>query len=382
MFRRKSSRSPLTLVLALSLVFSVAAGVAAQNTSSISGEVMDPEGKPWPGLVVKFKSDRGQSAETTTGPDGKFKQVGLSNGKWNYEVYNGTDKIWEGVVERLGTGQDHVLKPINYKELIAADPKAAEARKKQEEERGKFENMKASFDAGVLALQQADTLQSTLAKTPRDQKAAVQQQIADAHQKAVTSFQEAEKAADPKDANLALVLGNLGAAYKGAGQYEQSIDAYTRAIALKPDPSYYVGFAEAQARSGKMPEAMASCANIPSASSTANAATCYRNLGIVSYNESKDKEAVEALRKATELEPKNPQAWYLLGASLVRMADYKTEGSKISVTLQPGTIEAYQKAIEADPNGPYAASAKEGLAQLEQMGAGIDTKVKAGKKKS
>ena len=45
--------------------------------------------------------------------------------------------------------------------------------------------------------------------------------------------------------------------------------------------------------------------------------------------------------------------------------------------LAPGTVEAYQKAIELDPNGPYGAQAKQGLESLEAMGVGIQTKVKS-----
>ena len=64
----------------------------------------------------------------------------------------------------------------------------------------------------------------------------------------------------------------------------------------------------------------------------------------------------------------------MLGAALVYTMDYKQEGDKTIPIIQPGTIEAYQKAIELDPNGPYAAQAKDGLAALQAMGVGIETK--------
>jgi len=92
-------------------------------------------------------------------------------------------------------------------------------------------------------------------------------------------------------------------------------------------------------------------------------------------------EAVEPLEKATQLDPKNAQGWYLLGACLVASADYKQVGDKMEVTLKPGTIEAYQKAIELDPNGTYGKQAKEGLDAVQTMTGGIDTKVGGGKKK-
>jgi tetratricopeptide (TPR) repeat protein len=112
----------------------------------------------------------------------------------------------------------------------------------------------------------------------------------------------------------------------------------------------------------------------------ANAAQAYRNAGITMYNAGKMKEAVEPLKKATELDPKSAQAWYLLGASLVGAMEYKKVGDKMEVVVQPGTVEAYQKAVDLDPNGPYGQQAKQGLEALAQIAPGIDTKLK--KKKS
>jgi hypothetical protein len=66
--------------------------------------------------------------------------------------------------------------------------------------------------------------------------------------------------------------------------------------------------------------------------------------------------------------------------------EFKTEGNKITPVMQPGTVEAYQHAIDLDPNGSIGAQAKDGLASLQAMGVGITTKVgeappKAAKKK-
>ena len=89
------------------------------------------------------------------------------------------------------------------------------------------------------------------------------------------------------------------------------------------------------------------------------------------YNSGRIKESLDPLKKATEADPKNAQAWYLLGAALVNTMEFKTEGDKMTPIMQPGTIEAYQKAIDLDPGGPYAAQAKDGLEALQAMGIGI-----------
>lgn len=381
MFRRKFPGSAVAVVTVLGFMLSFAAVMAAQNIAIIRGQVIDPDGVPWEGIIVKFVNDRGQRAQTVTDKEGKFTQTGLGGGRWNLEFFRGEQVIWRQDVQ-LTTGQQVDLPPINFKELIEKSPEGMAARKRQEEEKAKFEGMKAHFDSGVAALQAADNLQASLGRTPADQRAAVQEQIAAKRQTAIDEFNAAQQGLDEKDPNFSLILGNLGTAYKSAGKYEEAIAAYKRALAVKQDAGYYVGLAESQARVGQNAEAMASCAAIPPATHAASAATCYRNLGIVFYNASKFAEAIEPLEKATQIEPKNAQAWYVLGASLVPLADFKDEKGKLVMTPKPGTIEAYQKAIELDPNGPYGAQAKEGLAQLEQMGAGIDTKVRAGKRRN
>jgi hypothetical protein len=88
------------------------------------------------------------------------------------------------------------------------------------------------------------------------------------------------------------------------------------------------------------------------------------------------------LQKSTELDPKNAQAWYLLGASLLMKMTTKKVGDREEVQLAPGTVEAYQKAEELDPNGPWGQQAKQGLTDLKALGAGIETKVNVRKKKS
>jgi hypothetical protein len=66
----------------------------------------------------------------------------------------------------------------------------------------------------------------------------------------------------------------------------------------------------------------------------------------------------------------------LYGASLVANIQTKQEGEKMTFIIMPGTVEAYQKCIELDPNGPLATLARQGLEELKAMGAGVDTKVK------
>src|SRR5258707_1365588 len=79
-----------------------------------------------------------------------------------------------------------------------------------------------------------------------------------------------------------------------------------------------------------------------------NAATAWRNFGISLYNANRLGDAVEPLQKSADLDPKNAQTWYLLGASLVYKMTTKKVGDREVVQFAPGTIEAYQKAVELD----------------------------------
>jgi len=47
--------------------------------------------------------------------------------------------------------------------------------------------------------------------------------------------------------------------------------------------------------------------------------------------------------------------------------DYKQVGSKLEVIVQPGTVEAYQKAVELDPNGPYVSKPSRDWKALQEI---------------
>jgi tetratricopeptide (TPR) repeat protein len=241
--------------------------------------------------------------------------------------------------------------------------------------------MKQHFDAGVALLAQVGQTKADLGKAPADQRDALKQQVADLSGKAVTELEAAKSAAPEKDPNLHLILARLGDAYEAAGRPDDAANAYKQGIEQKPTAAYYNNLGGILGRAGKTADAMAAYQKSAELD-PANAAQAYRNGGITLYNAGKMKEAVEPLKKATELDPKSAQAWYLLGASLVGAMEYKKVGDKMEVVVQPGTVEAYQKALELDPNGPYGQQAKQGLEALAQIAPGIDTKLKTTKKKS
>jgi tetratricopeptide (TPR) repeat protein len=379
---RGSKSWAFAVVLAAALLF-VHAPRAAAQTGTVAGQILDVAGKPWAELAVEALSDQGAKTETKTDKDGNFSFRNLRTGIYTITVVlPAPNQPFMAAKLQVQAGSESPKVNVNFKDIIAKQgSEYAEQQKKQEEEKQKFQGMKQHFDQGVALLSQVGQAKADLAKAPADQRDAVKQQVTDLSGKAVTEFEAAKGAAPEKDPNLHLIYARLGDAYDAAGRSDDAANAYKQAIEVKPNAAYYNNLGGILGRAGKTAEAMAAYQKSAELDPT-NAATAYRNGGITMYNAGKMKEAIEPLKKSTELDPKSAQAWYLLGAALVGAMEYKKVGDKMEVVVQPGTVEAYQKAVELDPNGQYGQQAKQGLDALAQIAPGIETKIKSTKKKS
>ena len=370
--------------LAAILVAALAPRVAAQ-TGSISGTILDVNGNPWAEVVIRSVSDQGAKQETKTDSAGKYSLPGLRSGIYSVFVVfpppNDKQPPYEAKC-RVQTGEEAKV-DLNFKDIVAKQGAAAQEQvKKAEEAKAKLEGLKAHFTAGNALIDQERQVKADLQKAPPDQRDALKQKLAGLSDQAVKEFQEASKSLVEKDPNAHLVWFKLGEAYDTAGRNDDAVQAYQQAISAKPDvPGYYNNLGNVLARAGKIEEAKAAYTKSAELDPP-NAATAWRNFGISLYNANRLGDAVEPLQKSADLEPKNPQTWYLLGASLVYKMTTKKVGDKEVVQFAPGTIEAYQKAVELDPNGTWGQQAKQGLEQLQLMAPGIDTKVNVKKKKS
>jgi tetratricopeptide (TPR) repeat protein len=363
---------------------------AAQGDGSIAGQVMDVAGKPWANIGMQAVSEQGVKQETKTDKDGNYAFRGLRSGVYTvYVVLPAPNPPFE-IKCRVQGGQETKVSP-NFKEIVGKQgAEAAEQVKKQEEEKQKFEGMKQHFSAGTALLEQEKAAKAELQKAAPDQRDAAKQKLVGLSNQASAEFTAAQKAAPEKDTNQHLLWAKLGESYDVAGRNDEAAQAYQQAVtAAEAIPSlkgpqlagYYNNLGNVLARAGKVDEAKMAYTK-SAETDPANAATAWRNFGISLYNANRLADAIEPLQKATELDPKNAQAWYLLGASLLMKMTTKRVGDKDQVQLAPGTIEAYQKAVDLDPSGPWGAQAKQGLTDLQAMGAGIDVKVNMKKKKS
>ena len=374
----------LVAILMAALAGALAPRAAAQN-GSISGAIMDVNGKPWADVGIRAVSDQGAKQETKTDSGGKFSLPNLRSGIYSVFVVFPPPNDKQAPYEtkcRVQSGEDAKV-DINFQDVVAKQGAAAQEQvKKAEEAKSKMEGLKGHFNAGNALIDQEKQAKIDLQKAPADQRDALKQKLADLGDQAVKEFQEAAKNLVEKDPNAHLVWFKLGEAYDTAGRNDDAAQAYQQAIAAKPDvPGYYNNMGNVLARAGKIEEAKAAYTKSAELDPP-NAATAWRNFGISLYNANRLGDAVEPLQKAADLDPKNAQTWYLLGASLVYKMTTKKVGDKEVVQFAPGTIEAYQKAVELDPSGTWGQQAKQGLEQLQLMAPGIDTKVNLKKKKS
>jgi tetratricopeptide (TPR) repeat protein len=376
----------LAVLLAGAMVTFLAPHAAAQN-GSIAGTILDINGKPWFGLNVQAVSDQGAKLDVKTDGEGKFAFRNLRPGVYvvtitTFPAPNEKQPPVEMGKLRVTSGEE-AKADMNFKDVMAKQgAEAQEKVKKQDEEKQKFEGMKAHYTAGAAFLDQERKAKEDLAKATPDQRDAMKQSLKDLSDKASAEFQAAQKTASEKDPNQHLLWAKLGESYDLAGRNEEAAQAYQQAVNAKPDdPGYYNNLGNVLARAGKIDDARAAYTKSAELDPT-KAATAWRNFGISLYNANRGGDAIEPLQKSAELDPKSAQTWYLLGACLIYKMTVKKVGDKDVPEFAPGTIEAYQKAVELDPNGPFGQQAKEGLAQLQQMAPGIDIRVTAKKKKS
>jgi tetratricopeptide (TPR) repeat protein len=371
----------LWMLVALALIAGplalwLATAAYAQGFSRITGTVLDTNAKPYADVVLVFTNvDNSKTFEVKTDSKGHYATPPVPGGTYNVDLKFNDQVIYQAGL-KISSGTAPTF-DVNMKDIMETNKGAAEAEKKREEAEKAFVAMKSHYDAGMKAVDEMKAAQAELANTPKEQQAPIQDKIKQTGAVAITELTQAQQLMKPDDVNnQSIVLARLGEANEAMGNWQQAADSYQKAIALKPDAAAnYNNLGNDLAKLGKIDDARAAYQKYVDLNPT-DAALAWRNFGIVLYQANRMKEAIDPLQKATTLDPKNAQAWLLLGIAKVNTMEFKTEGDKMTPVIQPGTIEAYQKAIELDPNGPIGAQAKQGLESLQAMGVGgIELKV-------
>jgi tetratricopeptide (TPR) repeat protein len=182
--------------------------------------------------------------------------------------------------------------------------------------------------------------------------------------------------------NLATAYTELARTKTGAdfdSNMQNALDCYTKALALKPeDAGLHNNYALTLARAKKFDQAQAELQKAAELDPQ-NAGKYYYNLGALLVNAGQSEPAAAAFKKAIDLQPTYADAYYQYGVTLVAKAQIGADGK---VTPVPGTVEAFQKYLELQPNGAYAQQAKD---MLQTLGSSVDTSYKnpdANKKKT
>jgi tetratricopeptide (TPR) repeat protein len=243
------------------------------------------------------------------------------------------------------------------------------------EQRKQLEDVKAKNAAALKENSVIKNLNGDLAKARQDNH---DKNYADAE-----ALMTKDTTAKP---DAAVLWVELGVADKGLKKNDDAVTALQKAVTLdnaggKPNPEIEAAandaLGEVLASQGKIPEAQAAydaAAKAAAAKDPKAAAIHYGNEAIMMDRANNLDATVEAADKAIAADPTKPIPYYLKGKALINKATVDPKTNKI--TAPPGCAEAYQKYLELDPNGPFAADAKSILASL---GTTVQSKYKAGK---
>ncbi len=340
--------------------------------TTIEGDVKGVDGKSVEKAEIHIiRTDIKGHYNTKTNKKGHYLYMGLPMGRYTVECYIDGKKV--DSVDNVSTHPGDST-PVDFDLKNAA---AAQAAHNAE--------MEKAVESGQLTKELARSL------TP-EQKEAMEKQIKEQSEKmkknhelndafnagmdalkakqfdvAVASFMKASDI----DPTQQAVWANLGEAYvqladtKTGPEHDdnvtKSLAAYQKAIELKPDdPASHNNYALALAKAHKFPEMQEELKKAADLD-PANGGKYYYNLGALLVNSGQNVAAGDAFKKAIELTPTYADAYYQYGVTLVGKAAIGSDGK---VTPVPGTVEAFQKYLELQPQGAFAQSAKDMLATL------------------
>jgi tetratricopeptide (TPR) repeat protein len=312
-------------------------------------------------------------------------QSGISTVNFPYA----TDKSYTHEVQ-VNSGQNPSGENLQVDAAKQGDSSATD-KKKQEPPAIETNGKKIHLANAINAMHDAQSLRKQIQTASSDQKPALQAKMRAEYETAITEYQHVlqdtaigddnaivplgligvehdglitkERAIEMlvQDRDLPVILNNLGLAFDGVGEYKNAVATLGQAVTLKPDASSYMQLGTDLAQVGKTSEAAATCDKILSVDPTATEmqAGCYKNIAIVLLNAGNMEGAISPLQKATQLKPEDATSWKLLGDALTsRVTTKEVRGSPCYV-VPSGLIEAYQKYLQLDPAGPYAAQVKE-----------------------
>ncbi|HET7442771.1 MAG TPA: tetratricopeptide repeat protein [Terriglobales bacterium] len=352
-------------VILVSMAALCATPLFAQATGSVKGVCKDVEGNPIVGATVQWQSaETGRKYDLKTNKKGEYFSLGIQPGKYNVSLNKEGKELFHFNGVQVTLDETNLDFDLKKEQTNAAKGQglSPEQLKQMQEQQAKAQKEQLTVKA----------LNEKLA-------ASNQAQAAGNYDEAINILNEATQ----MDATRDLLWFKLGDAYRMAAtkqtdpaektkRFQQAVEAYNKAIAIKPAGAYYNNLAEAEAKSGKIDDAIKAYAQATQAD-PANAAQYAFNEGAVLTNAGKVDEAIQAFDKVIAADPNKADAYYWKGVNLIWKATLK--GDKM--VAPEGTAEAFNKYLELAPTGPFAEPAKQ---MLSSIGATIETQF--GKKKT
>ncbi len=369
----------LTAIAALGLVALPAAH--AQATGSIQGHVNDEVGVPVKDAEVRILPPNQQPSEAKalytfkTDQNGDYKGTDIAPGTYNVVVFRGTVLADYMQNQDIKAGQT----------LTENFDMTREAYMKQltPERRKQVEEFKAKNAAAEAANKNIKNLNATILAVRADLKTAspnYDKDIADAksatdakpdepllwvlYGDAAEAKAEHDAAADRANKTNPMTDDNV------KQEFTLAVDSYKKANDLmaapgrKADPAMqatiYNQLGNSEAKSGNATDALAAFDKAVSIQPQ-NAGMFYGNEAAVLFNAHQDDAALQAADKAIAADPNKPLPYYIKGQELLQKATVDKAGK---VVAPPGCVEAYNKYLELDPDGPQAAAAKDALTAM------------------
>ena len=369
----KMIRSAL-VALALTVVSTAAFG----QVGKVGGKVTDANGQPVRDAIVYFdRTDVKGNYKVKTKKKGDYFHAGIPRGMYDIRLEIEGTEVYKISGYRVSMGNTD---PVNF-DLAAINKEAQavqasggpskdqlsamsdkqrkeyeKALKDRQQQLSKNKELNEAFNGGMEAMRLKDyATAATQLKTASE---------IDANQDVVW-------------ANLADALSNLAGTKTGderTATSDAAIDAYRKALALKPEAAYHNNLGLALIKAGQADEGKAEL-QTAAEMDPANGGKYYFNLGAVMVNSGNVQGAIDAFRKATEVQPDYADAYYQLGTALVGTAKMNEDGS---IVPAPGTVESYQKYLELQPTGVNAASA---TAMVQSLSTKLETSFENPKKK-
>jgi tetratricopeptide (TPR) repeat protein len=346
------------------------AGACFAQITAIEGEVKGQDGNAVQGaqILIERQDMKGTYKGAKTDKKGHYIYNGLPIGTYNVSVL--VDGQVKSHVDKVKTALGDPT-PINF-DLKAAAQEAAPTpgQVTAEQERGLSKDQKEALEKRSKENAAAIAKNKALNDTFNAGKEALAAKNYDA---AVDAFQKGAEL----DATQHVIFANLADAYVGLAAtktgpdqqaaLEKSLDAFQKAIALKPDdPAYHNNYALALARDKKFDEAQVEL-NKAAQLDPPNAGKYYYNLGALLVNSGQTAASEQAFKKAIEANPDYADAEFQYATALSARLTTSADGK---VSAPAGMKEALEKYLSLQPTGQYAEAAK---AMLQMIGATIQT---------